>query len=285
MVIGWIIGGVGVLYLASGFRVIRPTQRGLVETFGKYKRFAEPGLSYVFTGIQRLTKVDITEFMIDAKPQQIITKDKLNAIVDAQVYFKVKPDETSVKSSQYNVHNYEDQIVQLSRTTLRNIIGTMTLNDANSSRDKINSTLMETLRNETKHWGIEVVRTELKEIEPPQDVQETMNKVVKAENEKIAALDFATAKETQADGERRAEIKRAEGRAQAVQIEAKAQADAIRLVNDAADKHFKGNALKLKQLEVTQKSLENNAKIIITKDGINPVLLLGSDTDVKKVLK
>jgi len=285
MVILWLAGGIAIVYILSGLRVIRPTQRGLIETFGKYKRFAEPGLNYVFTGIQRLTKVDITEFMIDAKPQQIITKDKLNAIVDAQVYFKVKPDEVSVKSSQYNVHNYEDQIVQLSRTTLRNIIGTMTLNDANSSRDKINSVLMETLRNETKHWGIEVVRTELKEIEPPQDVQETMNKVVKAENEKIAALDFATAKETQADGERRAEIKRAEGRAQAVQIEAKAQADAIRLVNDAADKHFKGNALKLKQLEVTQKSLENNSKIIITKDGINPVLLLSENDSVKKILK
>ena len=73
----WIVGGLAVIYLLSGLRVIRPTQRGLVETFGKYKRFAEPGLNYVFTGIQRLTKIDITEYMVDAKPQQIITKDKV----------------------------------------------------------------------------------------------------------------------------------------------------------------------------------------------------------------
>ncbi|HLC74450.1 MAG TPA: SPFH domain-containing protein [Candidatus Nanoarchaeia archaeon] len=282
--IQWIVGVIAAAYILSGFRIVRPTERGLVETFGKYKRFADPGLTYIFFGIQRLTKINVTEYMVDAKPQQIITKDKLNAIVDAQVYFKVKSDETSVKASQYNVHNYDDQIVQLARTTLRNIIGTLSLNDANSSRDKINGALMKTLSEETKHWGLEVVRTELKEIEPPQDVQETMNEVVKAENEKIAAIDFATAKETQADGERRAEIKRAEGRAQAVQIEAKAQADAIRLVNDAADKHFKGNAIKLKQLEVTQKSLENNAKIIITKDGVNPLLLLGDSEKKMKQL-
>ena len=144
--------------------------------------------------------------MINAEPQEIITNDNLNARVDAQVYFKIKSDEQSVKNSQYNVNSIEYQIVNLARTTLRNIIGTMTLKSANSERGKINKELHSTLLDETRNWGIEIVRTELKEIDPPKDVQETMNKIVKAENEKIAAIDYATATETKADGEKRAEI-------------------------------------------------------------------------------
>ena len=124
--------------------------------------------------------------------------------------------------------NYQRQIVNLARTTLRNIIGTMTLKSANSERGKINSELQRTLRDETGSWGIEIVRTELKEIDPPKDVQETMNKVVKAENEKIAAIDFATATETMADGARRSEIKQAEGIRQAKILEAEGEAQAIK---------------------------------------------------------
>jgi hypothetical protein len=96
---------------------------------------------------------NITEIMVNAEPQEIITSDKLNASVDAQVYFKVKSDEENVKNSQYAVNNYKYQIVNLARTTLRNIIGTMTLKTANSERGLINSELQKTLRNETGHWG------------------------------------------------------------------------------------------------------------------------------------
>ena len=145
-------------------------------------------------------QVDVREVLVEAQPQEIITNDNLNARVDAQVYLKVKADEESVKASQYNVVNYQNQVVNLARTTLRNIIGTLSLKSANSERGKINDALRVTLVVETASWGIEILRTELKEIDPPKDVQETMNKVVKAENEKIAAVDFATATETQADG-------------------------------------------------------------------------------------
>ena len=189
--------------------------------------------------IDRLFKINVTEVMVNAEPQEIITSDKLNASVDAQVYFKVKSDEENVKNSQYAVNNYKYQIVNLARTTLRNIIGTMTLKSANSERGMINSELQKTLRNETGHWGIDIVRTELKEIDPPEDVQATMNKVVKAENEKVAAIDFATATETMADGARRAEIKKAEGVRQAKILEAEGEAQAIKLVNEAADKYFR----------------------------------------------
>jgi regulator of protease activity HflC (stomatin/prohibitin superfamily) len=254
------------IWFLTGIRIIRPTSRGLVERLGKYRRFAAPGFNWIIPIIDKLYRINITEVMVDAEPQEIITNDNLNARVDAQVYFKVKDDEQSVKSSQYRVFDYKYQIVNLARTTLRNIIGTMTLKSANSERGKINNELQKTLREETSHWGIEIVRTELKEIDPPKDVQETMNKVVKAENEKIAAVDFATATETVADGARRAEIKKAEGVRQAKILEAEGEAQAIKLVNEAADHYFVGNAQLLKRLEVVEGSLANNAKIVIPGD-------------------
>jgi regulator of protease activity HflC (stomatin/prohibitin superfamily) len=252
-----------VLLFLSGIRIVRPTSRGLVERLGKYRRFAMPGFNWIIPLIDKMYRVNITEGMVDAEPQEIITNDNLNARVDAQVYFKVKDDEESVKSCIYRVFNYQYQIVNLARTTLRNIIGTMTLKSANSERGKINLELQATMRDETAHWGIDIVRTELKEIDPPKDVQETMNKVVKAENEKIAAIDFATATETMADGARRAEIKRAEGIKQANILRAEGEAQAIKLVNEAADHYFIGNAQLLRKLEMVEKSISGNAKIVI----------------------
>jgi regulator of protease activity HflC (stomatin/prohibitin superfamily) len=243
--------------------VVRPTGRGLIERLGKYRRLAAPGFNWIIPGIDRMFLVNITEVMVNAEPQEIITNDKLNARVDAQVYFKVKSDEESVKNSQYNVFDYRYQIVNLARTTLRNIIGTLTLKSANSERGKINSELQKTMREETTHWGIEIVRTELKEIDPPEDVQETMNKVVKAENEKVAAVDFATATETIADGARRAEIKKAEGIKQAKILEAEGEAQAIQLVNEAADKYFVGNAQLLRRLVAVEHALAANSKIVV----------------------
>ena len=247
----------------SGARVVRPTNRGLVERLGKYQRLASPGFNWIIPMVNRMFLVNITETMVNAERQDIITSDKLNARVDAQVYFKVKSDEESVKNSQYSVNNYQYQIVNLARTTLRNIIGTLTLKSANSERGKINSELQRIMRDETTHWGIDIVRTELKEIDPPQDVQETMNKVVKAENEKVAAVDFATATETMADGARRAEIKKAEGIKQAKILEAEGEAQAIQLVNEAADKYFVGNAQLLRKLITVEKALSTNSKIVV----------------------
>jgi regulator of protease activity HflC (stomatin/prohibitin superfamily) len=261
----WVYGGllaVG-LFFFMGVRVVRPTGRGLVERLGKYRRLAMPGFNWIVPGVERMFLVNVTEVMVNADPQEIITSDKLNARVDAQVYFKVKVDEESVKNSQYQVFDYRYQIVNLARTTLRNIIGTLTLKSANSERGRINSELQKTMRDETTHWGIEIVRTELKEIDPPKDVQETMNKVVKAENEKVAAIDFATATETIADGARRAEIKKAEGVKQAKILEAEGEAQAIQLVNEAADRYFVGNAQLLRRLIAVEKALSSNAKIVV----------------------
>ncbi|MEM3374409.1 MAG: SPFH domain-containing protein [Candidatus Woesearchaeota archaeon] len=279
----WIL--IGIIFFLSGVRIVRPTHRGVIEFLGKYHKFAEPGFHWIIPIIMKMYQVNITEQMVDAEPQEIITNDNLNARVDAQVYFRVKPDEQSVKASLYNVYDYQVQIVSLARTTLRNIIGTMTLKSANSERDKINSELMKTLKEETHNWGIEVVRTELKEIEPPKDVQETMNKVVKAENEKIAARDYALAAETQADGLRRAKIKEAEGIKEAKILEAEGEAQAIKLVNEAANKYFVGNAQLLRRLEAVEKALANNAKVVVPTDTelINVIGdLAGVPIEVKK---
>ena len=249
--------------LLAGIRIVRPTQRGLMERLGKYNSLALPGFHWIIPIIDRLYMVNVTEQMVDAEPQEIITNDNLNASVDAQVYFRVKSDDESVKGAIYNVNDYTWQIVNLARTTLRNIIGTLTLKSANSERGKINADLYKTLHNETQSWGIEIVRTELKQIDPPSDVQETMNKVVKAENEKIAAIDSATAAETVADGIKRAKIKEAEGFKQSKILHAEGEAEAIRLVNEAADKYFIGNAQLLRKLEALETSMEKNAKIVI----------------------
>lgn len=251
------------LVFLSGIRIVRPTHRALIERLGRYHRFAEPGFHWILPVIDHMYQVNVTEQMVEAAPQEIITNDNLNAQVDAQIYFKVKNDEANVKASQYNVANYQYQIVNLARTTLRNIIGTMTLKSANSERGRINNDLQQTLRTEGAQWGLEIVRAELKQIDPPKDVQDTMNKIVKAENEKIAAVDYATAAETTADGEKRAQIKKAEGVKQGRILEAEGQAEAIRLVNEAAEKYFVGNAQVLRKLEAVEKSLQGNAKVVI----------------------
>jgi regulator of protease activity HflC (stomatin/prohibitin superfamily) len=263
MIYVYLVIAVVILIVFSGIRVVRPTCRGLIETMGKYSKYAQPGFHWIIPVIQKIYKVNITEQMFNADPQVIITNDKLNATVDAQVYFKIKADEESVKNSIYYVNNYKYQIVNLARTTLRNIIGTMTLKSANSERGKINTDLYQTLKEETKNWGVDIIRTELKEIDPPKDVQETMNKVVKAENEKVAAIDFATAAETTADGVKRAEIKKAEGIRQARILEAEGEAQAIKLVNEAAETYFKGNAQILRKLQAAEIALQSNSEIVI----------------------
>jgi regulator of protease activity HflC (stomatin/prohibitin superfamily) len=250
-------------FLLAGIRIVRPTHRGLIERLGKYNRFAEAGFHWIIPVIDRMYQVNTTEEMVDAEPRVIITNDNLNVTVDAQIYFKINQDETSVKNSQYNVDDVSHQMVSLARTTLRNIIGTLTLKSANSERNKINKELYNTLIKETSTWGVEVIRAELKQIEPPKDVQGTMNQVVKAENEKIAAIDFATAKETDADGEKRATIKRAEGIKTSRILHAEGEAEAIKLVNEAAEKYFVGNAQILKRLETLENSLDENTTIVV----------------------
>lgn len=269
----------------SGIRIIRPTHRAAVETLGKYTGYKKSGITFVVPILQRLFSVNVTEQLVDVEKQEVITNDNLNCNVDAQVYYKVHDDEEGIKKALYAVNNYSVQIVQLARTTLRNVIGTKDFVTVNSKRQELNKEIFQSIQSETDKWGIDIVKVELKEVVPPSDVQETMNTIIKASNAKQAAVDFATAKETEADGDKRAAVKRAEGIKQANILEAEGQAKAIievaqarakeiELVNKAAQEYFKDNAVTLKNLEVTQASLQNNTKFVVTKEGIEPTLVI-----------
>ena len=257
-----LIGFFVVVFLALGIKILRPVEVGIIEFLGRYSRTATSGFNWIVPVLFKMYRINITERRVDIDPQSIITKDKLNAVVDGVVYYKVAEAQKSI----YNVNNFQASVPSLAKTTLRAVIGKMTLTEANENRDKINEEVEKILSKEVTKWGIEVVRVELQRIEPPADVQDAMNKVVKAENEKIAALDLATAIETKADGERRAEIKKAEGIAAAIRLKADADGDAIKIVNDAAEKHFIGNAQLLKKLETVSEAFKDNTKIIVPAD-------------------
>ena len=257
-----LIGFFVVVFFALGIKIIRPVEVGIVEFLGRYSRTATAGFNWIIPVLFKMYRINITERRVDIDPQSIITKDKLNAVVDGVVYYKVAEAQKAI----YNVNNFQSSVPSLAKTTLRAVIGKMTLTEANENRDKINVDLEVILSKEVALWGIEVVRVELQRIEPPTDVQDAMNQVVKAENEKIAALDLATAIETQADGERRAEIKKAEGIAAAIRLKADADGDAIKIVNEAAEKHFIGNAQLLKKLETVSEAFKDNTKIIVPAD-------------------
>lgn len=260
--------GIGIATLVAGLigiagiRIVRPTHKMLIETLGKYSKTADQGFNWIIPIIQSARYVNITEQMVDVPEQTVQTSDKLNTKVDAMVYYQVK----DVKASEYNVDDHRRQLTSLARTTLRAVMGNMSLTECIQKRDKINSDVEKVLDKETDSYGVSVLRVEVQRIEPPKDVQDSMNEVVKAEQEKIAAKDFATAVETKADGSKRAAIKEAEGVAQGRVTVAKAKAEAIKLVNESSEKYFKGNAQKLKQLEVAEESLKKNSKIILGRD-------------------
>jgi regulator of protease activity HflC (stomatin/prohibitin superfamily) len=274
--------------LGRSARVVRPTERGLVERYGRYHKFVEPGLTFLAPLIDRLVRVNVTERMSQVQPQQVITKDKVVLNVDAVVFFKVRPEEQWVKASEYNVNNFEAQIEMLARTTLRNIIGTMEMSEANVGREKINAELKDQLSQQSKDWGIEIMRAELKDLQPPPDIQESMNNVIKADNLRLAAQNQANARELEADGFKRAAIKNAEGTQQAAILEAEGQrqatikiaegdAEATRLRNEALTTYFKDTAVTFKELETISMSLKDNAKIIVPQG--NAISLILSELD------
>lgn len=254
----------------SGIRIIRPIEVGLIETLGKYTKTAFQGFHWIVPVFQTMRKVNMTERMVDIEPQTIITSDKLNLITDAIVYYKIK----NAPASQYNVDNHRLQLTSLAKTTLRAVMGKMTLKEANEARAEINSKVEAILDKETDSYGVEVLRVEIQKIQPPQDVQAAMNEVVKAEQMKIAAKDIANATETKADGERRAKIMQAEGikrslvleaegRAESIEKVAKAKAEEIRLVNQSLQKNFKNEAKVWKALETTERAMAEGSKYVI----------------------
>ena len=276
----------------SSLRIVRPTEKGLVERLGKYHRFVQGGITFLVPFVDRLIKVNTTERMTPVQRQDVITKDKVFMGVDAVVFYKIKPDEISVKASQYNVASFADQIDTLARTVLRDIIGGMDMAIANTSRPIINTSLKTALDEQTEKWGIEIVRAEIKDLEPPKDLIISMESVLKADNERQAAEKTAIAQATLASGEKNAAIQVAEGQKQAAILQAEGQktatvtiaegdAQATKLRNEALTTYFKDSAIVSKQLDTIAAALQNNTKIIVP-EGKAISLILNEQENLSK---
>ena len=197
--------------------VVRPYQQGLVEYLGKYQRTVGSGLTITIPFLQRLTKIDMREHVVDVPPQAVITKDNVAVEVDAVIYYMVNDPVRVV----YNVARFYNAITKLAQTSLRNLIGDLSLDETLTSREVINSQLRQILDDATDKWGTKVTRVELQRIEPPRDVTEAMHRQMKAERDRRATI-------LEAEGKKQSEILRAEGHKQAAVLQAEGDAEAVR---------------------------------------------------------
>lgn len=251
--------------LAKSVTTIRQAEKGIVERFGRYKETLDPGLRFLVPFVDSLrARIDMRETVLDIEPQAVITKDNVGITVDAVVYYYV----TDAKAVRYEVANFHVAMSKLAQTNLRNLVGDMSLDETLGSRERINSSLRTTLDEATDKWGVKVTRVEVKEILPPNDITEAMSKQMKAEREKRATILDAEAyrqkKILEAEGDKQNAILVAEGDRQSAILRAEGEAKAIENVSKAASEFFVGNAQLLKQLEVTQASLQNNTKLVIS---------------------
>jgi len=233
MIVLIVIAFVLFAFAASGIKIVRPYQKGIVEQLGRYKATVEPGLKLIIPFIQSLTRVDMREQVIDVPPQEVITKDNVTVTVDAVIYFEP----TDAQRLIYNVANFILAVTKLAQTNLRNVIGDMSLDNALTSRDNVNVALREVLDDATDKWGVRVVRVEIQRIDPPTDVMHAMHEQMKAErNRRAVVLEAEGSREasiTRAEGDRQAVILASEAVRQQAILEAEGEADAIRAVADA----------------------------------------------------
>jgi regulator of protease activity HflC (stomatin/prohibitin superfamily) len=216
-----------VLAIVRSVRIIPQARAGIVERFGRYNRTLHAGLNIVIPFIERLRPLmDLREQVVSFPPQPVITKDNLTVNIDIVIYFQV----TDPKAATYEIASYEAGVEQLAVTTLRNVVGGMDLDHTLTSRDKINAELRRELDDATGKWGLRVSRVELKAIEPPPSLQEAMQKQMRADREKRAAiLTSEGAKQSAiltAEGEKQAAVLRARGEAEATVVRAEADATA-----------------------------------------------------------
>ncbi len=244
IIIGVIIAAFLIIVAITGIKIVRPFQRGLVERLGKFSREAQAGLQFIIPFFERMTKVDMREHFINVPPQEVITRDNVVVSVDAIIYYQV----SDAFKVTYNVKAFEPAATMLAQTNLRNVIGELELDQTLTSREMINAKLRDTLDDATDKWGVRVTRVEIKKIEPPKDITESMSQQMKAERTKRAAiLEAEGIKQSQilqAEGQKQSQILKAEGDAAAIQriadaqkykfqTEAEGQAAAIKLVFDS----------------------------------------------------
>ena len=220
--------------IAQGVRIVPQARAGIVERLGRYHRTLDAGLALVVPYVDRVQPlIDLRETVVSFPPQPVITEDNLVISIDTVIYFQV----TDPKAASYEIADYIGAIEQLTVTTLRNVIGGMTLEDTLTSRDKISGALRVVLDEATGRWGIRVNRVELKAVDPPQSIQEAMEKQMRAERDRRAAILTAEGvKQSQiltAEGEKQSAILRAQGRREAQILEAQGEAQAIETVFDA----------------------------------------------------
>jgi regulator of protease activity HflC (stomatin/prohibitin superfamily) len=223
-----VVAGLVLLTLSRTIRIVPQARAGVVERLGRYSRTLTPGLALVVPFVDRIRDMmDLREQVVSFDPQPVITEDNLVVSIDTVIYFQV----TDAKAATYEIANYIQGIEQLTVTTLRNVIGGMALEKTLTSRDEINNQLRGVLDEATGKWGIRVNRVELKAIDPPGSIKETMEKQMRADREKRAAILTAEGvKQSQiltAEGEKQSAILRAEGQRQAAILQAEGQAKAI----------------------------------------------------------
>ncbi len=222
-----IIAVVIIVIIATGTKIIRPWQKGLVERLGKYQRTVDSGLTIIIPMVENITKVDMREQVVDVPPQAVITSDNVAVDVDAVVYYEI----TDPVKVQYNITDFYLAATKLAQTNLRNLVGDLALDESLTSRETINNTLRQVLDDATDKWGARVTRVELQRIEPPRDVTEAMHRQMKAERERRAVI-------LEAEGTKKSAILEAEGKKQAQILNAEGEAEAIKRVADA-DKYEK----------------------------------------------
>jgi regulator of protease activity HflC (stomatin/prohibitin superfamily) len=255
--------------------MVRPFERGIQETLGKYSGFITPGLGFQIPGIQLVRIRDIREYTMDITPQEVITKDNVEIRVDGIMWVKPDPTEESIKKTFYSIDDWRRAVIQLAMTNLRQEFGNLTLDDSLVARERIAGNLQVSLDTVVHDWGLTVTKVEIRLIDPPTDIKAAMHKQKTAEQERRAMRLLATGEFEAAEQQKLAAIQRAEGEREAAIKIAEGKAQAIKLVNEAAEQYFVGNAQTLKQLEMTEAALRENAKIVITENGISPTLLLG----------
>jgi regulator of protease activity HflC (stomatin/prohibitin superfamily) len=229
-----VVALVVLLTLSRAIRIVPQARAGIVERLGRYQRTLDAGLALVIPYIDRVRPlIDLREQVVSFPPQPVITEDNLVINIDTVIYFQV----TDPRAASYEIADYIAAIEQLTVTTLRNVIGGMTLEDTLTSRDQISGALRTVLDEATGKWGIRVNRVELKAVDPPASIQEAMEKQMRAERDRRAAILTAEGvKQSQiltAEGEKQSAILRAEGRREAQILEAEGEARAIETVFDA----------------------------------------------------
>ena len=278
--------------LVTNIRIVPQAQAFVVERLGAYKETWQVGLHFKIPLIDRVARrVSLKEKVIDFDPQPVITKDNVTMEIDTVVYYQI----TDPKLYAYGVESPMAAIENLTATTLRNIIGDLELDESLTSRELINSKIRIVLDEATDPWGIKINRVEVKNITPPRDIQQAMEKQMRAEREKREAILNAEGTKASAilvaEGEKEAAILKAEAKKQMAIREAEGQAEAIRLVNEATAYGLKAikeaeadeSVIKLKSLEAFQKAANGQATKIIIPSEIQGIA--GLAAAAKEIIK